>query len=193
MGHLLTSRYLIAQSDPSIVYPGTTTPAFTSNSFFSECGKTAATGNISRYGCAICSVAMFIMRKGNLARNNDNIFNAVKQATMKATDNAADLVNSASFTARFGSKSIGVSFSMTTDSDAESRALNGKMCLFFMKQGAKTHYVLVDGYDNSQSNPLDGYLVADPAGGQLRTLRQAMANAGITQSMAYISSKRKID
>jgi len=54
------------------------------------------------------------------------------------------------------------------------------------------HFVLADGYDDSQSNFLDWCLVADPAGGVFRTLRQAMATRGITQSTASITRKRVI-
>ncbi|TXK75883.1 hypothetical protein [Paenibacillus sp. N3.4] len=187
MPHKLSSTNLINQGDTSIKYPGTTTSAFTDTSFYKNCGKTAASGTIKEYGCPICDLAMFILYKGGLSNNNDNTYNAVVQATIGGTDNAADFTWK-SFTATMGSQNIKVNLAATSDVSAEVD--NGNICLvrLYDQSNKNSHYVLVDGW-NSAATGFDRYLVCDPDGGTQKTLADTMKKRGFPQDAAYITQK----
>lgn len=195
MGHRITSNHLISQGDTSITFPSAETAiypqasgsAFTNGSFYNTvCGKSGAVGTIKQNGCAICSLAMFVLNKGALDRTNNNIYYAVKEVTVKGTNNSADITYQ-NFNARVSGKYICVD--ITSTSNFESAIKNGMICLLRLKEGSNSHYVLADGYDYSKSNLLDACLVADPDGGVYRTLRQVMSRRGFTQSTAVIAGK----
>ena len=188
MLHKISSTNLISQGDTSIKYPGTTTSAFTDTSFYGKCSKAAASGTIKQYGCAICSLAMFILYKGGLSKNNDNIYNAVVQATKGGTNNAADFTGN-SFTATMGSQNIKVNLATTTDIAAEVR--NGNILLVRLYQNGNSHYVVVDGWDSSASG-FNRYLVCDPDGGTQKTLADTMTKRGFSVDASVITQKYKL-
>ena len=61
MAHEISN--VINQGDTSIIYPSTSTKAFTDTSFYSKYGKTDATGTIKANGCAICALATYTLLK----------------------------------------------------------------------------------------------------------------------------------
>jgi len=166
----ITTSHLINQASTSVMYPGTSTPAFKATDFFSKCGKTGATGTISMYGCPICCLAMFILYKGGLSNTSANIYEAVVEATKKGTNNDADFTGNG-FTASVGGKSISVSISTITDIGTEVQ--NGSICMARMQKGNEFHYVIVDGWNESATD-LNKHLAADPSGGVHTTLAAAM-------------------
>ena len=89
MAHKISN--VINQGDRTIVYPGTSTKVFTDSAFYGKCGKSSATGTIAQNGCAICALATYALYKGNLSDTNNNVYEAVKQTTENATNNAADV------------------------------------------------------------------------------------------------------
>lgn len=185
MPHKLSSTNLINQGDTSIKYPGTTTSAFTDTSFYAKCGKTAASGTIKQYGCAICSLAMFILYKGGLSNSNDNTYNAVVQATIGGTNNAADFTGNG-FTATIGSQNIRVNIATTSDVSAEVQ--NGNICLVRLYENGNSHYVVVDGW-NSSASDFYRYLVSDPDGGTQKTLADTMIRRGFSLNASVITQK----
>jgi hypothetical protein len=190
MPHKLSSSHLINQGDTAIKYPGTSTSAFTDTNFYQNCGKTAATGTIKQYGCAICDLAMFILYKGGLSNSNDNVYNAVVQATKKGTDNYADFTHQ-SFTATMGSQSIGVNIATTADVSTEAE--NGNICMVRLYQSStgNSHYVIVDGW-NASASGFDRYLVCDPDGGTQKTLRDTMVKRGFPVDASILTEKYKL-
>ncbi|WP_025688627.1 hypothetical protein [Paenibacillus zanthoxyli] len=188
MPHKLSSTNLINQADSSIKYPNTAISAFTDTSFYANCGKTAASGTIKQYGCTICSLAMFILYKGGLFNSNDNTYNAVVQATVGGTNNAADFTGN-SFTATIGSQNINVN--LATTSDVSEEVGNGNICLVRLYQNGNSHYVLVDGW-NSSASDFYRYLVCDPDGGTQKTLADTMIKRGFSLNASVITQKYKI-
>ena len=173
MAHKISN--VINQGDGTIVYPGTSTKVFTDSAFYGKCGKSAATGTIKSNGCAICALATYVLYKGNLSDTNSNVYNAVKQTTENATNNAADVTYN-DFSVKIGSKTISVSMEKT--SDMAAAANDGEICFVRLKSGSNSHYVLLDGMD-STAEGFDRYLVADPDGGKLRTLQDVFDRRGI--------------
>lgn len=187
MPHQLSSSHLINQGDTAIKYPGTTTSAFTDTSFYANCGKTGASGTIKLYGCAICAMAMFSLYKGGLTNSNDNTYWSVVHATIGATNNAADFKGaSADYTATIGGNDISVNIATTTDISTEVG--NGNICVVRLEQGSNSHYVLVDGWDSSATD-FERYLVADPDGGTLKTLKDTMVKRGFPVSASSITER----
>lgn len=183
MGHKIS--YVINQGDTSIVYPGTSTKAFTDVNFYKKCGKTSAEGTIDDYGCAICALATYVLYKGGLSATNNNIYYAVEQTTINATDPAADVIYK-DFSVKIGSKTINVTLDAT--SDMAAAANSGKICFVRLKEGSKSHYILLDGMDSAATG-FDRYLVADPDGGKLKTLQDVFERRGITASASNIVAK----
>ena len=190
------SRFLINQGDTTILYPsgerpGTENRAFIDNLFYgSVCGKTSASGNIKQYGCAICSLAMFLLYKGNISNTNNNVYYAVKEATKQGTNSFADLLGG-NFSVSYynGSCCVRVSVGPT---DAPDYELNrGNCCIFRINGNPNHHFVLVYGIDTSKSGT-DRYLVADPDGGRLINLSEAMRKRGVSASMSNIGNMRVI-
>lgn len=176
---------VINQGDASIVYPGISTKAFTDTKYYGNCGKTGATGTIKANGCAICALATYALYKGGLFATNNNIYYAVEQTTINATNSSADVTYN-DFSVKIGSKTINIS--MTKTSDMADAANNGKICFVRLKQGSNSHYVLLDGMDSTATG-FDRYLVADPDGGKLRTLQDVFERRGITANASYITEK----
>ncbi|MBU5445608.1 MULTISPECIES: hypothetical protein [Paenibacillaceae] len=188
MPHKLSSTHLINQGDTSIKYPGTETSAFTDKNFYKNCGKTGASGDIKTFGCAICSLAMFILYKGGLTNNNDNTYNAVVEATKKGTNNDADFT-AKGFTAKMENKDIEVAIDKIADISAEVQ--NGNICMVKLEEGKNMHFVIVDGW-NSSASGFDRYLVADPDGGTQKTLADTMKKRGFTVDAKVITGKYKL-
>ncbi len=196
----ITEDHLISQGNLSIVYPNSekqiheniTDPVFTCTNFYGTvCGKTGASGTIKDNGCAICSVAMFIMSKLNLSNtNNDDVYNAVKQATILSTDNNVDFLQNNSFRVTIGNTTK--SITIQSVSNYESLIMYGNVCIIYLKEGNKQHYVIADDYDSNESDFLDACLVSDADGGVHRTLREAMIRRGFTQSTSIIEYACKI-
>jgi hypothetical protein len=170
------------------VYPGTNTPAFTDRNFYSACGKTGASGTIRANGCAICALATFALYKGGLKFDNGNVFSAVKEAAKKATNASADFTY-ASFSADINS--VKVDITLTAVNDMAEVVQSGGICIVRMKQGVKSHFLLVDGFDKNASG-LEAYLVADPNGGALRNMKQAMGLMGIPDKAEFLVKKFKL-
>ena len=176
MGHAINSSLIINQADDNITYPGTSTSVFYDDNFYADCGKTGAYGNIKDNGCAICALATFVLHKGDLSASNNNVYNAVKQVTIEATNNAADVTYN-SFSVKVGSKTVRVN--MRSTSDIAAAVNDGDICFIRIEEGGKSHYVLVDGMDYSASG-FDRYLIADPDGGEPRTLQDSLERIHIT-------------
>ncbi|MEF3305643.1 hypothetical protein [Paenibacillus sp. GYB003] len=187
MPHKLSSTHLINQADSTIKYPNSTTSAFTDTNFYANCGKTAASGTIKQYGCAICAMAMFSLYKGGLTNSNDNTYWAVVEATVGATNNAADFLGAtANYTATIDDNDISVNIETTADVSTEAE--NGNICMVRLKQGTNSHYVFVDGW-NAPASGFDRYLVADPDGGTLKTLKDTMTKRGFSVDASVITEK----
>ena len=137
MAHKISN--VINQGDTSIVYPDTSLKVFTDTSFYSKCGKTNATGTIKANGCAICALATYALYKGGLsATDNNNIYYAVQQTTVNATNKAADVTYN-NFSVTIGSKTIKITLDKT--SDMAAAANSGKICFVRLKEGTKSHTV----------------------------------------------------
>ena len=175
----------INQGDVSIVYPGTSKSAFTDPDFYRKCGKTAASGTIQRYGCAICALATYALYKGNLPNTKENVYYAVQQTTVNATNNAADVTYN-DFSVKIGSETINVTLEST--SDMAAAANSGKICLVKLAEGNLSHFVLLDGMDSTATG-FNRYLVADSNGGQLTTLQDAFTKADIRADAKNIKGK----
>lgn len=184
MAHKISN--VINQGDTSIVYPDTSLKVFTDTSFYSKCGKTNATGTIKANGCAICALATYALYKGGLsATDNNNIYYAVQQTTVNATNKAADVTYN-NFSVTIGSKTIKITLDKT--SDMAAAANSGKICFVRLKEGTKSHYVLLDGMD-SNAIGFNRYLVADPDQGELRTLQDVFDRRDITANASNITEK----
>ena len=188
-----SSNYLINQGDTTILYPsgekpGTENRVFIDNLFYgSVCGKTSASGNIKQYGCAICSLAMFLLYKGNKSNTNNNVYYAVKEATKQGTSNSADFLGNGTYIS-YNNGTNQVSVSVASTSNPDNDVQEGKGCIFRIKSGSISHYVLVYGIDTSKSGT-DRYLVADPDGGQMRSLTEAIQRRGLAANMSYITQR----
>ena len=183
----VTAGYLIAQGSTSVYYPNSTTPAFTDSSFYKKCGKTSASGTISGNGCAIVALGMFILYKGRLTNNSANTYDAVAEATRKGTNVAADFT-AQGFTATVGSSNVSVGITSIPDLSLAIQA--GSVCMARLQSGGKSHYVIVDGW-NEIATDFDRYLVADPAGGKHITLKKAMENGGYPVNASSITQRYK--
>lgn len=185
---VFNSNYLINQANANIVYPSGQKPGTENRAFFDTlfyrtvCSKSGATGTIKASGCGICCLAMYSLYKSRQINTNVNQYNAVKAATLYGTNNAADLKSSASYS--FG----GVCITMAATNNPDNELLNGNCCIFYI---AGKHFVLVYGIDYSKTGT-DKYLVADPDGGQLRTLTAAMTRRNVSANMSNITSKRVV-
>ena len=169
MAHKISN--VINQGDTSIVYPDTSLKVFTDTSFYSKCGKTNAT---------------YALYKGGLsATDNNNIYYAVQQTTVNATNKAADVTYN-NFSVTIGSKTIKITLDKT--SDMAAAANSGKICFVRLKEGTKSHYVLLDGMD-SNATGFNRYLVADPDQGELRTLQDVFDRRDITANASNITEK----
>ena len=183
MAHKISN--VINQGDGKIVYPGTSTKVFTDPAFYGKCGKSAATGTIAGNGCAICALATYVLYKGNLSDTNSNVYNAVKQTTENATNNAAD-VQYTDFSVKIGTKTISVSMEET--SDMAAAANDGEICFVRLESGDNSHYVLLDGMD-SAAEGFNRYLVADPDGGRSCTLQDVFTRRKIPAKASKITKK----
>ena len=185
---IFNSNYLINQVNTNIVYPSGEKPGTENRAFYDPlfyrtvCGKSGATGTIKEFGCGICCLAMYALYKSGQINTNVNQYNAVKAATLYGTDNAADLKSSATYS--FDGESITMAETNSPDSELSS----GNCCIFYI---AGKHFVLVYGIDYSKTGT-DKYLVADPDGGQLRTLTAAMTRRKVSANMSNITSKRVV-
>lgn len=189
MPNILSSSHLIGQSDKTVFHPGTSTPAFTDTNFYkTTCGKTGTfSGTISGNGCAIVTLAMFMLYKGGLSNTTkSNVYEAVVEATKRGTNENVDFKGAQSFTATVAGKSISVKITTTTDLGTELK--NSKICIARFYQGSNSHYVLVDGWDSTASG-LDCYLVSDARGGTFRTIKTAMTAGGFTADAQYITER----
>ena len=191
------NNYLINQGNSTITYPEGEQPGSENRAFWDElfygtvCGKTGATGNIQEFGCAICTLAMFLLYKGNKINANDNVYYAVKAATIQATDIEADFLgNSTEISYNNGSAQVTASIIRTNY--PEYYLEKGRFCIFRIQQGeVKSHYVLVYDMDASKTGT-DRYLVADADGGKMRTLTEAIQRKGLPANMSYITEMYSI-
>lgn len=187
-------NYLIGQGDTSVTYPSgqrpagsTTNKTFYDSQFYKVCGKTRASGTIKENGCAICSLAMALLYKANITNTNDNVYYAVKAATVQGTNDKADLY--------YGPFKIVFNNGVTLNVEKRTHQLldpNGaRLCLYNLyreeKGGKKTHFVL--GYKRTMAGSgLDQYLAADPRDGKFRTLKEALIKTKIEPDAQYIYS-----
>lgn len=192
------SGYLINQGDSTITYPsgeqpGSESRAFLDYSFYGDvCGKTAASGNIRQYGCAICCIAMYLLYKSRKVNTNNNVYYAVKAATIDGTDVEADFLHGGQII-EFYNAVKRIYASITAINNADYYLQNGQACIFRMQRNDdESHYVLVYGIDNNASGT-EKYWVADPDGGRLRTLTEAFYEMGVTPNMSYVTEKYLID
>lgn len=192
---VFTANFIIRQMDKTILYPddeqpGTEKRAFYDSKFYTAvCNKPSATGTIAGNGCAICSLAMYLLYKSNRTNTNANTYNAVKEATIKGTHENIALKGN-SFSLSYGGIIANVSAADTSVTAAKlDAALNNNMCI--VKISTK-HYVLVYGVDSSASGT-DKYLVADPGSNSCYTLTQSLAKYELGASLKNISSMRIIE
>lgn len=130
--------------------------------------------------------ATYALYKGGLsATDNNNIYYAVQQTTVNATNKAADVTYN-NFSVTIGSKTIKITLDKT--SDMAAAANSGKICFVRLKEGTKSHYVLLDGMD-SNATGFNRYLVADPDQGELRTLQDVFDRRDITANASNITEK----
>ena len=193
---------LIGQSN-TVYYPSGadyTGNAFDDVRFIANvCGKTGANGaTISDDGCAVCAVAMFILYKGGLGNTNDNVYNAVKSATIGTTTNSFQYFRN-SFTATVGGKNIAIKQETTSlipsnkDLSALKNAIAANKCVVVCVRTSLTsndvHFVLADALVGTSSDDLNRISVVDPAnGGVRRSLRLAIERKLSPASTAYIAS-----
>ena len=189
---------LFGQAD-QIPFPagsGYSGSAFHSRAFLTEvCGKTQSTGTISTSGCAVCAVGMFILYKGGMTNNDNNIYYAVKEATIKSTNEKFDYQRN-SFTAYIGFLEVSVTQNNTniipTSKDltaVKNALLEDKCVVLCLKTKTGTHFVLADELTaNSGDDYLDRIKVADPADGTRKTLRQAIQRQMNPASASHVIS-----
>ena len=181
----IANNQIFGQSD-SVNYPSDA--PYSGNAFYDAkfianvCGKTNAKGaTISDHGCAVCAVAMFILYKGGLTNTNDNVYNAVKSATIGSTNNSFQYVRN-SFTAAVGGKNIAITqvdnSIIPADKNLTSLAYavaNNQCVVVCIRTSSGMHFVLADALIDTSANYLDRISVVDPAsGGVRRTLRSAI-------------------
>lgn len=192
-----TSCYLINQGNTSIIYPSGEKPGnenrvFVDNLFYgSVCGKTLASGNIKQYGCAICCLAMFLLYKGNKNNSNNNVYYAVKEATKQGTNISASFKGNGTYIS-YNNGTCQINATVNTTTNADNALNNGKCCIFRIKSGSITHYVLVYGI-NTNKTGANKYLVADPDGGRMITLAESLQKRGLSANMTYIAEKYVIN
>lgn len=205
----IRSNQIIGQSD-KISYPSEEDrdgdDVFADTAFIRQvCGKTEASEGytISNSGCAICSLAMFILHKGGLDNSPRNVYYAVKEAAIKSTDNTAQFFR-ATFTANVGGKSIKVN-QLATDLLRENHdftivrnhLLNNKFIMLCLKTGPRTqdmHFVLADEITNELwKEDWDRIRVVDPASpAQRKYLRQAIERKMNPASPAHVLTARLV-
>ncbi len=120
-----------------------------------------------------------VLYKCNQQNTNDNQYYAVKVATVHGTNNDANFKYGSSFSFN------GENFTVSTTSNPDNELSNGNCCIFYI---ARKHFVLVYGIDSQQTGT-SKYLVADPDGGKLRTLTEAMTRRNVSASMSNITAK----
>lgn len=174
MGHAISSSKVINQGD------------YKDPDFYASCGKPNASGTISSNGCAICALATFVLHKGGLSSSKK--LEAITQVTIEATNPAADVTYD-DFKVTVGSKNISVTYDSI--SDIAAAVDDGEICLVKLQDpnnSRNTHFVLVDGMDYSAEG-FDRYLVADPDGGDLKTLQDTFEKRNIKSSASSIVKK----
>ena len=177
----LLVEQIINQWDSSVKYPNTNQSAFTDKAFLQVwCGKPESDFTIAGGGCAICCVASFILHKAGVECNNNNKFKAVEQAVKHATNEEAYFKASCDFEADINGTKVDIRITKCEGQNAFEEAVAairaGKKCIIYMEneEEEKSHYVLVDGYDESACDMFNWFLVCDPDGGEQRTLYEAI-------------------
>lgn len=157
---------------------------------------------VASAGCGVCTLAMHILNKAS-----GKITDSFKEKVVEAVAESS-LFNSdgymwappQSITLTIDNKSYSIGYTKTNDIAAE--ILNDKtgFVYFTASSGKKTasHFVLVDGIDRTESDPLRKLLVVDPSYGDSRTLYDAMvANyeycglTNVTPSTSHLNSNFK--
>ncbi len=112
---------------------------------------------------------------------NDNTYYSVKEATIQATNNGANIYHK-NFWISYDDSIINIATSNPSPTNIENALSNGRMCIVSIKE---YHYVLIHEIDYTKTGT-DRYLVADPAGGRIRTLTEAMARYGLSGNISNI-------
>ena len=192
-----SKNYLINQGNSTITYPAGEQPGSENRAFLDEmfygtvCGKTGAGGTIQENGCAICTLAMFLLYKGSKFNTNDNVYYAVKEATIQGTNYKADFLGDHT-NISYNNGSAQVDASIIRTNYPEYYLEKGRFCIFRIQLGdVKSHYVLVYDMDASKTGT-DRYLVADADGGKMRTLTEAIQRRSLPASMSYITEMYSI-
>ena len=202
VSRIFNDNYLISQFDKKVLYPEDEQPGTEERVFYDElfytsiCQKNAGTGTIKEYGCAICSMAMYLLFKSNKQNtDNGNIYEAVKAATIQGTDSYSCILPG-HFTLSYSGVTANVSaFQNNVSMEMLDNALYaGKMCIVFIN---RQHFVLIYGFNptasvNSTTAETDRYMVADPGVGVCHTLTEAMRNYVEDEGLSKIHSMREI-
>ena len=130
-----------------------------------------------------------------LTNNDNNIYYAVKEATIKSTNEKFDYQRN-SFTAYIGFLEVSVTQNNTniipTSKDltaVKNALLEDKCVVLCLKTKTGTHFVLADELTaNSGDDYLDRIKVADPADGTRKTLRQAIQRQMNPASASHVIS-----
>lgn len=156
---------------------------------------------ISQIGCGVCTLAMHLLNKVS-----GEITYSLKKGVVKAVANSSLFTDGSmcwppkSTTFKINSKYYSIGYKKTNDIAAEILDGNTGFVYFTASDGtnAASHFVLVDGIDKSESDPLKKLLVVDPSYGDSRTLYEAMvANydycglKNITPSTSHLNANLK--
>lgn len=157
---------------------------------------------IKEKGCGVCTLAMHILNKasGTITESfKKEVVEKVAESSL-FDENDCMCFPPKSITLTINKKSYSIGYTKTNDIAAE--IINGKTGFvhFTASDGVTTasHFVLVDGIDRTESDPLRKLLVVDPSYGDSRTLYDAMvANyeycglTNVTPSTSHLNSNLK--
>ena len=189
----ITSSYLFGQTF-NIPYPassGYTGNAFADNGFLKNVCNKNTTSTIAASGCAVSALGMYFLYKSKLsASSTENVYEAVKAATIHCTDSNFNYYRKGVFTVNFAGKSITINNPatniITTSGDlsaVKSNLIAGKCVVLCLVTELGMHFVLADGLCVATSD-LDGIKVADPGDGTRKTLREAIDDRTINSPSA---------
>ena len=189
------SDYLIDQTDGGVKYPQSEgdkagESVFNDPEFYKNVCQKSSVGTIAKTGCAICCMAMSLLHKGKRNNSNNNIYQAVKAATIQGTNNNVDIPWSAFTITDDNGVTVNVS-QRTTDvtmMKIDEALLRGELCMVGIKA---SHFVVIYGID-FDVNGVSRYLVADPGKINSANLRESIQKYDSDPQMSDLSDLRII-
>lgn len=135
------------------------------------------TTTIKAGGCAACCLAMQLLNQMNTEVDDDLRKEAVEAIASSGFFTSEGFIynppQSKSVTVNSRSYTIGYQ----TTSDLAAEIMNGKTGYVRIKYGNASHYVFVDGINESETDHLKKLLVVDPSDGLSKNLYEAMKDS----------------